>query len=82
MVWLVDQGGPATQQLIVDQSIRNGWQGLFELKQKKGGGQVSGNSGDWSGLGKQLGITAKRGESMGDFVQRVQVAAGERNGRA
>lgn len=30
--WLVEQGPPDIQQQIVDQTIRNNWQGLFELK--------------------------------------------------
>lgn len=30
--WLVEQGPPEIQQQIVDQTIRNNWQGLFELK--------------------------------------------------
>lgn len=30
--WLIDQGDEACQAAIVDQTIRNGWTGLFELK--------------------------------------------------
>lgn len=30
--WLVEQGPPDVQQRIIDQTIRNNWQGLFELK--------------------------------------------------
>lgn len=30
--WLTEQGGYETQKQIIDQTIRNGWTGLFELK--------------------------------------------------
>lgn len=40
MRWLVDQGTPETQAAIVDQTIRNGWTGLFELKHNT---KVNGN---------------------------------------
>lgn len=38
--WLADQGPPETQRAIVDQSIRNGWTGLFELKRKRGAAAI------------------------------------------
>lgn len=37
--WLVEQGPPDTQQQIVDQTIRNNWQGLFPLKGEQHGNQ-------------------------------------------
>lgn len=37
--WLVAQGPPDVQQRIVDQTIRNNWQGLFELKEAPRGTQ-------------------------------------------
>ena len=40
MRWLVDQGTAETQAAIVDQSIRNSWTGLFELKPNS---KVNGN---------------------------------------
>lgn len=32
MRWLVEQGPPEIQAAIVEQTVRNNWQGLFELK--------------------------------------------------
>lgn len=32
--WLAEQGPPETQRAIVEQTIRNGWTGLFEIKQQ------------------------------------------------
>ena len=46
--------------------------------------RVNGNGkseSDWTGLGSQVGVKAKRGETMQAFIQRVQVAMGERSGR-
>ena len=38
MRWLAEQGPPETQAAIVDQTVRNGWTGLFELKTTKPNG--------------------------------------------
>jgi len=35
--WLVSQGDENTQAAIIGQTIRNGWQGLFELKENQNG---------------------------------------------
>lgn len=37
VLWLIAQGGHEVQAQIIDQSIRNGWKGLFELKGEKHG---------------------------------------------
>ena len=39
ITWLIEQGSHETQQKIVDQSDRNGWKGLFELKGSNNNGQ-------------------------------------------
>jgi biotin operon repressor len=36
--WLIEQGGHETQAKVIDQSIRNGWKGLFELKEVNNNG--------------------------------------------
>ena len=36
--WLIEQGDHEKQEKIIDQSIRNGWKGLFELKEVKNNG--------------------------------------------
>jgi len=35
--WLITQGDTHIQEKIIQQTIRNGWQGLFELKEKSNG---------------------------------------------
>jgi phage replication O-like protein O len=43
--WLVNQGDAKTQQQIVDQTVRNGWTGLFELKGGNGNAKNQANNG-------------------------------------
>lgn len=45
-LYQLSKGDPSTAQKIVDQTIANGWQGLFELKENRNGNN-NGNSGDW-----------------------------------
>lgn len=58
------------QQKIVDQSIQNGWTGLFELKKPRK--QINSSQDKWVGMGTKIGITPKRGESMQSYMRRVQ----------
>ena len=76
--WLAEQPDQAA---VIDQTIRNGWTGLFELKTKpdkprRGNGQ-SGQSWQQSidDMAAQLGISAKPGESYEAFGARVRAAA-------
>lgn len=53
--WLADQGPPEIQTAIVDQSIRNGWTGLFELKGKAGKGAANAAAlDDWINQGNTI----------------------------
>lgn len=55
--WLVAQGPPDIQRLIVDQTIRNNWQGLFELK---GGGNGTHQQARGQSLEDELRDIARR----------------------
>lgn len=53
--WLADQGPPEIQTAIVDQSIRNGWTGLFELKGKADRGAANAAAlDDWINQGNTI----------------------------
>ena len=64
--WLVSQGPPDIQQRIVDQSIRNNWQGLFELK--KGDGNGSHQQSGKPSLAERASVAAR--ESLRAIDQR------------
>ena len=75
--WLAEQPDQAA---VVDQTIRNGWTGLFELKTKddkpRRGNGHSGQS--WQEnidmLGAQLGLTPRPGETYEQYGNRVNAA--------
>ena len=68
--WLVDQGDHRTQQLVVDQTIRNGWAGLFELKNNGANyGESSQSCNKGNGTGRKTTAEA--------FHNNLKVAASE-----
>ena len=72
--WLVEQSDQAA---VVDQTIRNGWTGLFELKtQKPRSGNGAGGHQSWKAmveaLGREMGVPAKPGEDHGPYYARLQ----------
>lgn len=59
---------------VIEQTILNGWKGLFPIKAKQahGGQRLSEN--ELMRLGDELGLDPRPGESMRDFAARVQSA--------
>lgn len=64
--WLIEQGDHKIQSGIIDQTMRNGWTGLFELKESKS------NKVDWEEEAEKRGIQPNPGESQYDFNKRVK----------
>lgn len=70
--WLVEQGPPEIQRQVVDQTIRNGWTGLFELK---GGGNGAHQQTRGQSLEDELRDIARR-----DIDARRAAAGGDGGG--
>jgi len=70
------------QAAVVEQSIANGWQGLFALKQPAKVNGYPQTDDDWMAKGRELGIHAKPGETMRAYTGRLKTALEGQHGNA